>query len=261
MISNLCQLPLHISMIMVQEFQDRLKVNSVCVDGVYIVVKGIYISGKGHGLKSHLFLANKQIASEIVDGTYCLTFAKTGAKVSSYPAIIQVTDLVQNRTSVKRIIAQYGFSFLPPIVEVLEEDTLFLKHLSYLQHHWQAYEHLVAKYYDANAVEKKCYLQEAVVLMNLLNFSYREIASALGISKSTVQRYLKRESEYRAQFGVLAPYLKLAGHKLINNSKMTTKELYRILKANGYEGSYPRLAVHVRHLKEVLVESGLIGIK
>ena len=42
---------------------------------------------------------------------------------------------------------------------------------------------------------------------------------------------------------------------------MTTKELYRILKASGYDGSYPRLAVHVRHLKEVLAESGLIGIK
>lgn len=233
----------------------------MCVSEAYALVKGVYVSGRGHGVQSNLFLANKRIASEIADGTYCLTFAKTGSKVSSYPAIIQVTDLVQDRTSVKRIIAQYGFSFLPPIVGVLEEDTLFLKQLSYLQHHWQAYENLVAETYLDNAVEKKCYLQEAVVLMNLLDFSYREIASVLGISKSTVQRYLKQESEYRAQFGVLAPYLKLAGHKLISNPKMTTKELYRILKANGYEGSYPRLAVHVRHLKEVLAESGLIGIK
>ena len=248
-------------MIVVQEFQNRLKVNSVCVSETYIVVKGIYISGKGHGIKNHLFLASKQRASEIADGTYCLTFAKTGAKVSSYPAIIQVTDLVQDGTSVKRIITQYGFSFLPPIVEVLEEDTLFLKQLSYLQSRWESYEHLVAETYLENAIEKKNYLQEAVVVMSILDFSYREIASALGISKSTVQRYHKQESEYRAQFGVLAPYLKLAGHKLISNPKMTTKELYRILKASGYDGSYPRLAVHVRHLKEVLSESGLIGIK
>lgn len=248
-------------MIIVQEFQNRLKVNSVCVSETYIVVKGIYISGKGHGIKNHLFLASKQRASEIADGTYCLTFAKTGTKVSSYPAIIQVTDLVQDSTSVKRIITQYGFSFLPPIVEVLEEDMLFLKQLSYLQSRWESYENLVAETYLENAIEKKYYLQEAVVVMSILDFSYREIAGALGISKSTVQRYLKQESKYRAQFGVLAPYLKLVVHKLISNSKMTIKELYELLKFEGYEGSYSSLAIYVKRLKEILIENGLIGIK
>lgn len=94
--------------------------------------------------------------------------------------------------------------------------------------------------------------------------SIREIARQTHLSRNTVRQWLKhaemREPKYatRQRVSVVDPYsdqlrswLETDSHRP-KRDRRTAKAMFEAIKASGYAGSYPRVSVYVRKLKQVI---------
>ncbi len=97
--------------------------------------------------------------------------------------------------------------------------------------------------------------------------SIREIARRTNLSRNTVRKWLKEgqmsEPQYPKRQGksLVDPYVDQINRWLVADShkakrdRRTAKAMYKMLKEQGYAGSYVRLVVRVRQLRQEILES------
>ena len=212
-----------------------------------VVVYGIYVSGSGHSVDKYQFLLPKYKVSKVTKGTYCLTFARTSGGVSADPAVIKVQGLDTGKKRVQQILDKESLGLLPPIVDILDEDMVFLKKLAVIQTEWKNYVHL-ARDMPLTVKQRRKNLRDDVLIMVTLGLSYRRIAEILDLSKSTVQRYAKDSKPHK----IIEPYLRRITQLVRLNPNLTSKEVYQHLKDEGYQGSYRWAADHVGYVKKII---------
>lgn len=221
--------------------------------------RGRYLTAAGSEKNIYLFSFPKT-AGQLRTGDVCEAFYQNNGYVIPIPTYVRIEstlDTTQAYRRAEQMEQRQGY----PIVPLLWECKSFkVTNLAQQQKKWAKYADLIAdeqlNRVAENPFSDRKRLLSQIKMLNRAGWSKKEIANSLGIHRNTVTRYLTIESYAELEKinspkrkSSLRKYEELIMFALIENPKVTGTEIYKLVKAEGYQGSSRQVREFLRELK------------